>query len=56
MFRPLIEFLILAGDIWAIYQVLQTRDDAVKKLLWILFVVFFPFVGLVIWYFMGPKK
>ena len=49
-------FLILVGDIWAIINILGSREDNVKKLIWILLVLFLPLIGLVIWFFAGPKS
>ena len=48
--------LILAGDIWAIINILQSPDANDKKLLWVVVVVLLPLVGLILWYFLGPKS
>lgn len=47
--------LILAGDIWAISNILQSSASSEKKLLWIIVVVLLPLVGLILWYFLGPR-
>ena len=47
--------LILAGDIWAIINILQSSASGEKKLLWIIVVVLLPLVGLILWYFLGPR-
>jgi len=47
--------LILAGDIWAIINILQSSVSNEKKLLWILVVVLLPLVGLILWFFLGPR-
>jgi hypothetical protein len=47
--------LILAGDIWAVINILQSRDSNVKKLVWILVVVLLPLFGLIVWFFVGPR-
>jgi hypothetical protein len=47
--------LILAGDIWAVINILQSRDSNVKKLVWILVVVLLPLLGLIVWFFVGPR-
>jgi len=52
----LIGLVILVLDIWAIINIIQSKKDLMKKVLWILLVVILPLVGLIIWYFMGPKK
>ena len=47
--------LILIGDIWALINILQAPVDNGKKLIWVLVVVLLPLVGLILWYFMGPR-
>lgn len=41
--------------IWAIIKTAQARVGAVPKILWILILLFFPVLGLIIWFFLGPK-
>jgi hypothetical protein len=47
--------LVLAGDIWAIINILQSSADNTKKLIWILVVLLLPLLGLVLWFFLGPR-
>ena len=47
--------LILAGDIWAIINIFQSPTSNEKKLLWILVVVLLPLLGLILWFFLGPR-
>ena len=47
--------LILIGDIWALINILQSSAANSKKLLWVVVVVLLPLVGLILWYFMGPR-
>ena len=47
--------LLLAADIWAIYNIWQSREETLPKVLWSAGVFFFPILGLILWYFMGPK-
>jgi hypothetical protein len=48
--------LILAADIWAILNVVQSQTDNFNKLLWILAILLLPLLGLVIWFFFGPRS
>ncbi|KPQ26379.1 MAG: putative nuclease [Halomonas sp. HL-48] len=41
--------------IWAIVKVAKSSAGGLAKLLWILALLFFPLVGLIIWFLMGPK-
>jgi succinate dehydrogenase/fumarate reductase cytochrome b subunit len=47
--------LILIGDIWAIINILQSSASKGKKLLWILLVLLLPLLGLILWFFLGPR-
>jgi succinate dehydrogenase/fumarate reductase cytochrome b subunit len=47
--------LILIGDIWAIINIFQSSATNEKKLLWTLVVVLLPLLGLILWYFLGPR-
>jgi hypothetical protein len=47
--------LVLAGDIWAIINILQSSASNGKQLIWTLVVVLLPLVGLILWYFLGPR-
>ena len=46
-------FLLIA--IWAIIKIINSSSSTGKKVLWIFFILFFPVVGLLIWFFFGPK-
>ena len=47
--------LILAGDIWAIINILRSSASNEKKLIWIIVVVLLPVLGLILWFFLGPR-
>jgi Phospholipase_D-nuclease N-terminal len=47
--------LVLAGDVWAIINIFQSGASNEKKLVWILVVVLLPVLGLILWYFLGPR-
>jgi len=47
--------LILAGDVWAIINIFQSSVSNEKKLLWILVVALLPVLGLILWFFLGPR-
>jgi len=55
-FNSLLGLLILAGDIWAIMNIFQSSVSNEKKLLWIIVVVLLPLLGLILWYFLGPRN
>ncbi len=56
MASTIIGLLILVADIWAILNVIGSGATTGKKVLWIVIILIFPVVGLIVWYFAGPKK
>lgn len=55
-YNGLIGVLVLAGDIWAILNILQSSASNEKKLIWIIAVVLLPVLGLLLWFFLGPRN
>jgi len=47
--------LVLIGDIWALINILQSSAATDKKILWVVVVVLLPLVGLILWFFLGPR-
>jgi succinate dehydrogenase/fumarate reductase cytochrome b subunit len=54
-YNGLLGVLILAGDIWAIINILQSSVSNEKKLIWTVAVVLLPVLGLILWFFLGPR-
>lgn len=55
-YHSFLGLLILVGDIWAIINILQSTAANEKKLIWIIVVVLLPLLGLILWYFLGPRN
>ena len=55
-YNGLIGVLLLAGDIWPILNIFQSAVSNEKKLIWILAVVLLPVLGLLLWFFLGPRS
>jgi hypothetical protein len=51
----IIGLIILALDIWAIISVIQSGASTGSKILWVLLILVLPVVGLIIWFFAGPR-
>jgi hypothetical protein len=47
--------LVLIGDVWAIINIIQSSSSNEKKLLWTLVVLLLPVLGLILWFFLGPR-
>ena len=55
-YHSLLGVLILIGDVWAIINIFQSSASNEKKLLWIIVVVLLPLLGLILWFFLGPRS
>ena len=54
-YNGLIGLLILIGDVWAIVNIFQSSESNGKKVLWTVIVLVLPVLGLIIWFFAGPR-
>jgi succinate dehydrogenase/fumarate reductase cytochrome b subunit len=54
-FNGLIGLLILIADVWAIINILQSPATTGSKVLWTVVVLLLPVLGLLIWFFAGPR-
>ena len=54
-YHGLLGLLILVGDVWAIINILQSSASNEKKLLWTIVVILLPLLGLILWFFLGPR-
>ena len=55
-YNGILGLLVLIGDVWAIISIFQSGASNEKKALWIVLVVLLPVVGLILWYFLGPRS
>lgn len=53
--EAIIGLLILIADIYAIVRIVGSSADIIKKVIWVLIVLLLPVLGLLAWYFAGPK-
>lgn len=47
--------IILALDIWAIVKIFESGASTGAKVFWILVIVILPLLGLILWFFLGPR-
>lgn len=55
-FTGVLGILHLALVVWAAVSILGSGASQGQKVLWILLVLVFPVIGLIIWFFAGPKQ
>lgn len=55
-FNGIMGLLILVADIWAIINIFGSSASNEKKALWIVLMVLLPLVGMILWYFLGPRS
>lgn len=54
-YNGLLGLLILIGDVWAIVNIFQSSATTGKKVLWTVLVLVLPLLGLILWFFLGPR-
>lgn len=47
--------IVLALDIWAIINIVQSGISTGAKVLWVLLIIILPLIGVIIWFFAGPR-
>jgi len=50
-----IGFLLLVINVWAIVRIVQSNTSTGKKVLWIVLILLLPLLGVILWWFLGPK-
>ena len=55
-FNGLWGLIVLIADVWAVINIAQSSASNEKKALWIVLVVVLPVVGVILWYFLGPRS
>ncbi len=48
--------ILLILDVWAIVKVTQSSATTGNKVLWIVLILILPLVGLILWFFLGPRE
>lgn len=51
----LLGLILLIADIYAIVKTVQSGADTGAKVLWIVVIIIFPFIGFLLWLLFGPK-
>jgi succinate dehydrogenase/fumarate reductase cytochrome b subunit len=54
-FEGILGLIILVLDIWAIVNIFSSGATVGKKVLWVVIVLLLPLVGLILWFFLGPR-
>lgn len=55
-FGGLFGFIILVLVIWAVVETVQSGASTGAKVLWIVFLLLVPVLGLIVWFIAGPRK
>lgn len=51
----IIGLLVLIADIWAIVNIMGSGASTGAKVIWTVLVIVLPVLGLIIWFFAGPR-
>ena len=54
--RNLLGLIILVLDIMAIIELVKSKTDTSKKVLWIILIIILPLIGLILYYLLGRKN
>lgn len=52
----LLGLIILVLDVWAIVKVIGSSASDGGKVLWVVLILLLPILGLILWFFLGPKS
>lgn len=47
--------LLLVADVWAIVKTVQSGASTGAKVFWVVLILILPLLGLIIWFFAGPR-
>ncbi|WP_043766229.1 PLDc N-terminal domain-containing protein [Algiphilus aromaticivorans] len=42
--------------IWAVLHIVQSGASPLAKALWVVFVLLLPLLGVIVWFFFGPRS
>ena len=48
--------LLLIAIVYALIQIVQSSASTGRKVLWSVPVLVFPLIGVIIWFFIGPRE
>ena len=48
--------VLLALNVWAIISTVQSSATTGMKVFWVVLILVLPFIGLIIWFFAGPRS
>lgn len=51
----IIGLLVLLLNIWALFKIWTGAASAGSKIVWTIIILLFPVVGVIVWYFFGPR-
>ena len=51
----LLGLLVLIADIWALVNIFSSPAPAGEKTIWTVLVLLLPVIGLLLWFFLGPR-
>ncbi len=52
--ETIIGLIFLALCVYAVVQIVQSSAETAMKIIWVLFVLVMPLIGLIAWYLLGP--
>lgn len=53
--QGILGFILLICVIYAVIKTVQSRASTGTKVLWVVVLLLLPFIGFILWLFLGPK-
>lgn len=55
-YQGILGILILVLDVWAVVTTLSSSASVGTKVLWTIIVILLPVLGVILWFFLGPRS
>lgn len=52
----LLALIVMALDIWAIINVIQSSASTTQKVFWVIGIIVLPVIGFLAWLLLGPRR
>ena len=55
-YQGILGILVLVLDVWAIVTTLTSGASVGSKVLWTVLIILLPVLGVILWFFLGPRS
>jgi len=47
--------VLLVLNVWAVIRIIQSGASTGSKVIWVVVILLLPLLGVILWFFLGPK-